>query len=382
MEEMKPLNVAMVGSKGLPAIFGGIERHVEEVGRRLVERGLNVTVFGRKPFSKNGEHLGMEVRVLPSIPTKNLETATNSLAVSLKVLFEPFDIIHYHGVGPSIFSFIPASMGKTTVATIHAPDYRQKKWGPVARALLRLGERTAVRHCTASIAVSKMMTSALEVTYNHPVHYIPNGATLVDPPPFHEARKFGIEGGRYILTVGRFIYERGFHTLLKAFSMVETDQRLVIVGDARFEEEYASQLRTLADERVVFPGYISGNLLNELYAHCSFYVLPSLVEGLPISLLEAMSFSRPVLISDIPENVEVADGIAVAFKRDDPADLAKAFTGMLNMEADERMKRGALGRKRVEEHYTWDAVTSEIEKLYRKVLTGRKERKYKHRNAA
>lgn len=356
--------MAMIGSKGLPAVFGGIERHVDEIGKRLSDRGHNVTVFGRKPFSRSGDYMGMKVRVLPSIPTKNLDTATNSLSATLKVLFEPFDVIHYHGIGPSLFSWIPSCLGKVTVATIHAPDYRQNKWGHAARFLLRLGERTAVHWCKASIAVSKLMAEYLESTYGRNVHYVPNGASISEPPPFEEAKKLGLERYRYILTVGRFIMERGFHTLLKAYAGVKTDQRLVIVGDARFEEDYAAGLKELADERVIFPGYISGPLLDELYAHCSYYVLPSTVEGLPISLIEAMSFSRPILVSDIPENLEVAHGIACTFRRDDPDDLRMAMTGMLEMDDTEQKKRGNEGRERVERFYTWDMITDRIEQIY------------------
>ncbi|UCF05926.1 MAG: glycosyltransferase family 4 protein [bacterium] len=362
------MKIAFVGSKGLPAVFGGIERHVEEIGRRLVHRGHAVTVFGRKPFSTGGEYQGMQVRLMPSIPTKNLETATNSLAATVCALFEPFDIIHYHGIGPSLFCWIPVFSRKTTVATIHAPDYRQVKWGRIARTLLRLGERTAARHADAVVAVSRLMSRELGGLYGREITYIPNGATLYDQPPFERARELGLESGNYILTVGRFIFERGFHTLLEAFREVDTDQRLAIVGDARFEEEYAAGLTKLADERVIFPGHISGPLLNELYAHCSFYVLPSLLEGLPISLIEAMSFARPVIVSDIPENLEVAEGIAMSFRRGDPGDLAGAIRRMLSMNGEELADLGERGRTRVEEEYTWERVTDSLESLYRAAL--------------
>jgi glycosyltransferase involved in cell wall biosynthesis len=201
--------------------------------------------------------------------------------------------------------------------------------------------------------------------------YIPNGATIYEPPPLAEARKLGLESGRYILTVGRFIVERGFHTLLEAFKEVPTEWKLVMAGDARFEERYAQKLKAMADARVMFPGYISGPLLNELYAHCAFYVLPSTVEGLPISLLEAMSFARPVLVSDIPENLEVADGIAITFKRNDPADLARALRLMIEMDAGERERRGNISRERIGKEYTWDHVTDEIEAVYRRLVSSR-----------
>jgi glycosyltransferase involved in cell wall biosynthesis len=353
----------MIGSKGLPASFGGIERHVEEIGGRLSTLGHDVVVFGRKPFSTSGTYRGMRVRLLPSIPTKNLDTATNSLTATVAALFEPFDIIHYHGIGPSLFSWIPARRGRATVATIHAPDYRQRKWGPIARHLLRRGERTAVRACSAVIAVSKLMAGDLEARYGRAIEYIPNGAKIADPPPFGEAGRLGVGSGEYIV-------EKGFHTLIRAFRRARTDLKLVIVGDARFEEEYAARLHGLADDRVLFPGYVSGPLLDELYAHCSFFVLPSLVEGLPISLIEAMSYARPVLVSDIPENLEVSDGVAVVFERDDETALARALREMLQMDETERRRRGRLGRERVVREYSWDGIADQTERLYRRLSGG------------
>jgi len=370
--DRRSLRIAMIGSRGLPLVYGGIERHVAEVGSRLVLRGHEVTVFGRKPFSVNGDHRGIHIRVLPSIPTKNLETASNVFAATLKVLFESFDIVHYHGIGPSLFSWMTAARGVTTVATVHAEDYRQSKWSPAARSLMRLGESVAVRRTHAAIAVSRLMASRLEAEHGRHVTYIPNGASLRGAPPFDEARSLGLLPGRYILSVGRFIVERGFHTLLAAFREVSGDWRLVIAGDARFEGGYERQLKEMADPRVVFPGYVSGPLLDELYAYCAFYVLPSTVEGLPISLLEAMSFSRPVLISDIPENLEVAEGIAVAFRSGDPGDLSRSMTRMLEMGPAERERRGAAARERVAREYTWDRVTEATEALYDRLLAGRR----------
>ncbi|MBN1164779.1 MAG: glycosyltransferase family 4 protein [Candidatus Krumholzibacteriota bacterium] len=358
------LRIAMIGSKGLPAVFGGIERHVEEIGKRLVEKGHRVSVFGRKQFSIPGNYGGMELRVLPSVATKNLDTASNSLLASLKTLGGSFDIVHYHGIGPSIFCWIPALRGIKTVATIHARDYRQQKWGPTASRLLKKGERNAVRKAAATITVSRLMQQEMEEEYGRRLYYIPNGASLIDPPGLREAREIGVSSGGYILSVGRFIVERGFDTLIGAFRNIYTDLKLVIVGDERFAPEYSARLKNLADDRVIFPGYVHGRKLNELYAHCLFYVLPSLVEGLPISLLEAMSFSRPVLISDIPENLEVAGGIGRAFRRGDEEDLRRALGEMLVLDHAAREEMGRRGRERVQDEYTWDSVADQVEELY------------------
>ncbi len=369
MGKMKSLKIAIIGSKGLPAVYGGIERHVEEIGKRLARKGHEITVFGRKPFCKSREYLGMRIEVLPSISTKNLDTATNSLIACFKTLLRPFDIVHFHGIGPSILAWIPSMSGKKTVSTIHALDYRQQKWGSVAKRFLKAGEKTAVKQTSAAIAVSRLMSIQLSGRYGREVVYIPNGATIYEKPEFKDSSGLGLESGRYILSVGRFIVERGFHTLIEAFAGTDTNMRLVIVGDERFEREYAGKLHRMADERVLFPGYISGDALNELYSHCAFYVLPSLVEGLPISLMEAMSFSRPVLVSDIPENLEVAEGIAVSFVRGNAGDLARSLRKMIDLDDSRRETMGTLGKEKVMNEYNWDSITNDIERLYLNVIS-------------
>jgi glycosyltransferase involved in cell wall biosynthesis len=355
-------------------VYGGIERHVSETGERLAARGHAVTVFGRRPFCAAGEHLGMIVRVLPAVPTKHLESASNTLAATIAVLFGSYDIVHFHGVGPALFSWMTAARGTATVCTIHALDYRQSKWNAAARALLRRGERTALERADAVVAVSRLMAEDLRSRYGRPVRYIPNGAAIREAPPFEEARRLGLEPRRYALAVGRFIVERGFHTLLDAWRTVDTRHRLVIAGDAHFEERYARRLAARADGRVVMPGYVSGRLLDELYAHCAFYVLPSLVEGLPISLIEAMAFSRPALVSDIPENLEAGGEAVVSFARGDAGALARALERMLRMDGAEGERRGRLGRERVAAEYTWDHVADELERLYEDILDPRRVR--------
>ncbi len=227
----KRLKIAMLGSKGLPSVFGGIERHIEQVGLRLAERGHEVTVFGRNPFSRPGTYLGMKIRVMPAIPTKNLDTATNTLFSCLKAVIERYDIAHFHGIGPSIFAPLARSAGIRTVSTVHALDYRQVKWGKTAKALLRRGERCAVKSTDVAIAVSKIMADQLSQRYGRKVLYIPNGANVIEPPPLGQAASLGLESGRYILAVGRLIVERGFHTLIEAYRSIDSDLRLVIVGD-------------------------------------------------------------------------------------------------------------------------------------------------------
>jgi glycosyltransferase involved in cell wall biosynthesis len=365
----RSLKIAMIGSKGIPAVFGGIEKHVEEISTRLSALGHDVTVYGRARFSSSGTRDGVNVKVVPSVPTKNLETASNSMVASISAFFGNYDIVHFHGIGPSIFCWIPMRPGSRAVCTVHALDYRQSKWGERAKKFLRLGERKAVTRADASIAVSRLMAGQLSEKYGKDVRYIPNGATLGESPGFREAAELGVEPGRYILSVGRFIVERGFDTLIEAFERLDTDLKLVIAGDARFEEDCAARIRDMAGSNVLLPGYVAGRKLEELYAHCAFYVLPSLVEGLPISLIEAMSHSRPVIVSDIPENLEVAGGIAESFRAGDSDDLLRAFNRVLSLSPEELAGMGAAGRRKVESEYDWDRITASIEALYRELLS-------------
>jgi glycosyltransferase involved in cell wall biosynthesis len=364
MREGKILKIAMIGSKGLPSVFGGIEKHVKEISVRLAAAGHQVTVYGRAPFCTSGVYDGVKVKRIPSIPTKNLDTATNSLFASIMAFFGQYDVVHFHGIGPSIFCWIPLIRKTVTVSTIHALDYRQSKWGTAARYLLKLGERRAVERAHATIAVSRIMADSLSRIYGKKVTYIPNGATLADSPDFGETASLGIEPGRYALSVGRFIADRGFDTLIDAWKRIDSEMKLVIAGDARFEKDYASKIDRMADDSIVMPGYITGDRLDRLYAHCAFYVLPSLVEGLPISLIEAMSYSRPVIISDIPENLEVAGGIAEIFRRGDAGDLRRALESMTGKGEEERENMGQRCRKRVEEEYNWDDISRKLETLY------------------
>ncbi len=365
----RSLKIAMIGSKGIPALFGGIEKHVEEISTRLASRGHSVTVYGRAPFSSSGIHGGVTVKVLPSVSTKNLDTASNSLISSIAAFFGDYDIVHFHGIGPSIFCWIPVRPGSKTVCTVHALDYRQSKWGEKAKKILMLGEKRAVTKADAAVAVSRLMAGELSRKYGKDVRYIPNGATLGQSYGFGEAAGLGIEPGGYILSVGRFIVERGFDTLIKAFDRLESDLKLVIAGDARFEEECAARIKAMAGDRVLLPGYVAGNKIEELYAHCTFYVLPSLVEGLPISLIEAMSHSRPVLISDIPENLEVAGGIAESFRAGDSEDLLRAMKRILSLSPEELAGMGEAGRRKVETEYDWDRIAVSLEDLYRELLS-------------
>ncbi len=359
------MKVAMLGQKGIPASFGGIERHVEELSTRLVNMGHEVTVFCRPYYtSLNGSFKGVRLRKLPSLQTKHFDTITHTLLASVASSLGGYDIVHYHGIGPSSLSWIPKITGRRVVATIHAMDWRQQKWGGFAKRCLKFGEQSAVMWPDRTIAVSRQLVREIQSRHadSSPV-YMPNGANLGEWREPREMLKLGIERERYILTVGTLIPDRGVQYLIEAFNQLDTEMRLVIVGGPHHTEEYADALKRMVDRRTVFTGWVYGPLLRELYGNCYVYVHPSEVEGLPISLLEAMAHGRCVLTSDIPENLEAQSGCGVSFRSRDSGDLRDKLA-MLLENPGRVTEMGGQACAHIAHHHNWDRIARLTERVY------------------
>lgn len=359
-----PLRIAIVGPKGIPALHGGIERHAEEIARRLAARGHRVDVFNRPyhPF-REPVYAGVRVRRRPSLPTKHLDAASHTaLCVLESIVSRRYDLLHLHGIGPGILAgaaqaFLP------TVFTFHAQDWRQEKWGALARWSLRRGESVAVRRSTAVIVVSKVLERYVQERYARPATYIPNGATLSPYPGRDALGCWDLEPERYVLFVGRLIRDRGIGDLLDAWRGLESPLRLVIVGDVQHDRRHIEELRARADARVVFTGYQSGEALQQLYANAYLCVHPSEVEGLPIAVLEAMSHGRAVLVSDIAENREAVGEAGAQFPVRDVGGLRAALAGLLGDPARVQ-ELGIRARERVRREYDWDSITDATERVY------------------
>jgi glycosyltransferase involved in cell wall biosynthesis len=372
----------MIGQKGIPARYGGVETHVEQIATRLVERGHEVWVYCRSRFRPPDPHMldgyeetpdgplykGVHLDFRPSINTKHLDAATHSLGCTLAAAATPsFDIVHFHAIGPSAFVPIARMAGRTVVSTVHALDWRQVKWGGFAKWFLKNGESTAVRSSHGVIAVSQVIVKHIKDKYGADAQYIPNGATVFGSMSPHRVTGWGIDGDDYILTVGRIIPDRGLHHLIDAFTGVPGPIKLVIVGSETPRTRYTDRLKAAADDRVIFTGDLYGDTLNELYANCKFYVLASEVEGLPITVCEAMGFARPVLLSDIPENQEVGGDAAMFFKTNDVNDLRDKLQVMLD-DDEGRARRGREGRQRVAGIFNWNKLAVQVETYYYEVL--------------
>jgi glycosyltransferase involved in cell wall biosynthesis len=364
------LKIAMLGQKGIPATYGGIERHVEELATRLVERGHDVTVYCRPYYTKiRGEYRGVRLAQVPSIRTKHLDTATHCALAVPRILAGDYDIVHVHALGPSMFAHLPRLRGMKTVVTVHGLDWQREKWGAFASWVLRRCEYTATEFPNRTIVVSKALREYFQEKRDCSVTYIPNGTVLPHVREASQIREMGIEPGRYILFVGRLVPEKGCHYLLEAFRKVDTDLNLIIAGGTSFSSEYVEHLHEMGNERTRFLGYVYGDVLDELYSNARAFVLPSDIEGLPIALLEAMSFGNCCLTSDIPENLEVIGDCGATFRQGDVDDLAEKLAELLANE-DRCRSIGDRARRHVLETYDWDGVTLHTEGIYYSLLRG------------
>lgn len=358
------MKIAMIGQKGLPATYGGIEKHVEEVAARLARRGHEVTVYCRGDYTTDrGDYHGVHRLIRPSVNTKHLGTATHVLASTVDALFRDYDVVHYHALGPSLFSWLPRLSGKRTVVTVHGLDWQREKWGAVASWILKRCELSAVHFPNRTVVVSQTLQRYFRETHGRLTAYVPNGTNLPENGPPRDVSRFGLEPGRYILFVGRLVPEKGVHFLLEAYAQLETDLPLVIAGGYAFAPEYQAQLEASASERVRFLGYVFGDGLDDLWANAHLVVLPSTLEGLSIALLESLAFGRCTIISDIPENLEVAGDCAVTFRSRDVVDLREKMQDCIDH--PERMREyGERARRRIEAQFSWDRVVDQLEGIY------------------
>lgn len=368
-----PIRVAMIGQKGYPPIHGGIERHVAELARRLAPLGFIIDIYSRPHYSElDGptELDGVHVIRRSSLPTKHLDAITHTAVASLDVLRRPVDIVHYHALGPGLLSWVPRLVGKRTVVTVHGLDWARDKWGTVARTVLKLGESASARIPDRTIVVSKALRDHYLKAHQATTDYVPNGIT---PPNYRPASTLEEAGlpTEFVLFAARLVPEKGCHLLLEAHAGLPRELRqrypLLIAGDAGFTDRYAQDLRDRAHAEVKFLGFVHGEILEALFSHAAVMVLPSTLEGLSISLLEGMGFGRCCLVSDIPPNLEAADGHAEVFPSGDSAVLGRKLQDLLEDPArrDDLARRGQI---HAIEHYSWDRVAQRTADLYRDLL--------------
>jgi glycosyltransferase involved in cell wall biosynthesis len=367
------LRIAMIGLRGIPATYGGVERAVEELSAHLVERGHEVTVYARSAYSDANvsEHRGVEVVRLPQVNTKHLEAASHSaVALGHALVARRFDLIHLHATGPGALSPLPRLVGTPTVVTVQGLDWRREKWGPAARTVLQAAAALSARSPDRTIVVSRELKRYFAEHHGVDPVYIPNGV--------HEEPDEGVppdpdlEPDRFVLFLGRLVREKHVHTLIRAYRRVEGDLPLVIAGPQSHSPEYLAELRALAagDPRIRLLGAQYGPNKTWLMRNALAFVQPSSIEGLPIALLEALSAGRYPIVSSIPENLEpvtVGDETLGATTRvGDEQELAHAIAGAIA--APDRAAVGRRLRDHVREAYDWGSIAAATEATYRDAL--------------
>jgi glycosyltransferase involved in cell wall biosynthesis len=362
--EKRSLRVAFIGGRGVFSKYSGIEAYYEEVGTRLAGMGHQVTAYCRTYFTPPGkQHEGMQVIRVPTIRSKHLETLVHTFLSTLHVLTQPCDVVHYHALGPALFSFIPRLAGKKTVVTVQGLDWKRQKWGRIASTVLRLGERAAVRLPAHTMVVSKVLQNHYRSSYRAKTSYVPNGGVLRDRRLPDKILNWGLEPGEYILFLGRFSPEKGCHLLIEAYETLNTDIKLVMAGASSYCDDYSRQLRTHASDRIKILDWVSGDAMDELLTNAMLFVLPSHLEGLSLALLDAMGAGLCVLSSDVPENREAVADAGFTFRSGDAADLADRLRFLIANQTV-REAAGLAARRRIREHYQWPEIAAEIERVY------------------
>ena len=367
------MKIAMLGGRGVPAHYSGSETCVEEVGSRLAVRGHEVVVYCRRHNSQISDpvYKGMKRVVLGSINSKNLDTPSHTLVSLLHNLASnPADVLHFHGVGNSLFlPWLKVVPGRTVV-TIDGPDWERPKWGRLARRVLKLSAKMAVGMADAVITDSLVSQRYYQDHFGKATTYIPYGADIAAGQASDALAQYGLSERGYLLFVGRLIPDKGVHFLIEAFEGLKTDIKLVIVGDSPLFPEYIAELRSTPDTRIKFLGYVFGEPYRQLCAHAFAYVQPSLVEGTSPALLAAMGAGNCVVVNSIPENLETIGDAGLSFARNDASDLRRVLQMLLDrpdMVSDHR----AMARQRVAEVYNWDTIALRHEMVYQMVLAGK-----------
>jgi len=373
------MRIAIIGQKGIPTKSGGVERHVEELATRLVREGHEVVVYARKSYNNGNrkQYKGVNLVYIPSVATKNLDAITYTFLATVHAIFQPYDVVHYHSIGPASLSWMIRLFKKSSVliGTFHSQDYDHKKWGWFARMYFHIGEYVICRVPNKTIAISKSLVRYIKENHNKKAVYIPNGSQANAVKSEEKLSQWGLKKGRYILSVSRLVRHKGIHFLIEAFKQLEDagkvpdDFKLVIVGASSGTDEYVQHLKEISRGRknIVFTGEQSGNSLHELFSHAYLFAQPSLAEGLSIALLESMGYGISALVSDIPENAEAIGQSGFRFKSGDQSDLAKRLECLFSVPEEVQLV-GDAAKRRAQKEYHWDVITQKTLEVYKEAV--------------
>ena len=365
----------MFGQKRLSR-EGGIEIVVKELCTRMAKNGYTVTCYNRSghhvsgaEYDKKTEYEGINQKCVPTIEKKGLAAVSSSFFAALYSAFGKYNVVHIHAEGPAFFSWLPKLLGKRVIVTVHGLDWQREKWkSGFGSKFIKQGEKNAVKYADEIIVLSKGVHDYFRNQYGRETRFIPNG---VNRPEIRKAElitdKFGLTKDSYILFLGRLVPEKGIRYLIEAFKNVKTEKKLVIAGGSSDTDSFMKELKELAkdDKRIIFTGFVQGQMLEELYSNAYIYTLPSDLEGMPLSLLEAMSYGNCCLVSDIQECTEVVEDKALIFKKSNVQDLQNKLQEACDR-AEKVMELKQQAADYICKKYNWDDVVKETLKLYRR----------------
>ncbi len=367
------LNIAMLGHKHIPSREGGIEIVVEELSARMVERGHVVTCYNRSGHHISGrkfdgrkinEYKGIKLKSVFTVNRKGLAALSSSFFGAICCTLKNYDIVHFHAEGPASMCWLPKLFGKRIIVTIHGLDWQRTKWGRVASWYIHTGEKKAAQYADEIIVLSQNVKDYFKEKYERETILIPNGVNIPTVRPAEMIKDvWGLEKDSYVLFLGRLVPEKGIHYLIEAFSNIKTDKKLVIAGGSSDTTEYVNYLKSMSPKNIIFTGYVQGRLLEELYSNSYIYCLPSDLEGMPLSLLEAMSYGNCCLVSSIAECLEVVENNAFVFEKGNVKHLHEILIFLINNENLVRKYKDKAA-KFVLEKYTWNDVVDKTLNVY------------------
>ncbi len=361
------MRIAILGTRGIPARYGGFETFAEELAQRLVRRGHQVSIYCRQKHSSN-EYLGSRLIYLPTIRHKYLDTIAHTCISTFHLLAHPCDVALYCNAANAIFTWMPRLFGIPVALNVDGLERKRKKWNRLARTWYLVSERLATVFPTVAVSDAEKIAEYYRSRYRADTEFIPYGAPTGKVQSQNVLRELGLTSGEYFLYVTRFEPENNPLLVRRAFEQLETDKKLALIGDAPYAQEYIRRVRDTADPRVLLPGAIFGTGYHELQSHCFAYVHATEVGGTHPALIEAMGRGCLTLYLDTPENAEVAGGAAIPFT---PQTLTELMRQVLLMPEDERNEWRSKALARVRERYSWDLVTDQYETLFTKLRRGK-----------
>lgn len=362
------MKIAIIGlrSIGYPA---GIDHYITEIASRLTNK-LDITVFCQRPYYETKNCGPIKCIVIPTIPLKYFATPIYAILATVCATVGRYDIIHYHGLGSALCSFIPRIAGKKTIVTVHALDWEGKKWGFTARIILKLAALSATKLTNKMTVVSKVVQKYFREHYNYDAQLIPNGCSLAPKrEPMLIKEKYGLDKENYILFMGRLAPGKGCEYLIEAYSGTDLPLKIVIAGDAICEHDYVTRLKKMAGKDIIFTGWVDGLLKEELLSNAYLFVQPSELEGMSGVLLEAMSYGRCVVVSDIPQNTEVIGDVGFSFKNRNVNELGILINSLVSKK-DVVIRTGNMAQEKILKLYNWDKIASEWAETYRLLSVG------------